>query len=329
MQAGVVPGYRELLARGELGERVGAARKLLESCTLCPRRCKVNRREGKLGKCRTGAEAVVSSYGPHFGEERPLVGRGGSGTIFLTNCNLECIFCQNYDISQAGRMGTLRLRSGQAVPELRDSPPVMQGQGEQVSVSALAGMMLSLQQRGCHNINWVTPTHQMPQLLAALEVAAEQGLARPVVYNCGGYESLEALRLLAGVVDIYMPDAKYGSNESGERLSGVPDYWDRCQEALAEMHRQVGDLVIDEGGLARRGLLVRHLVLPEELAATRTVMRFLAGLSRDTYVNVMAQYRPAHRAGEAAELARPLRRPEYQQALAWAEEAGLHRLEGR
>ena len=270
---------------------------------LCPRRCQVNRREDKLGKCRTGAEAVVSSYGPHFGEERPLVGRGGSGTIFLTNCNLKCIFCQNADISQ-------------------------QGQGEQVSTNALAGMMLSLQQRGCHNINWVTPTHQMPQLLAALEAAAEQGLARPVVYNCGGYESLEALRLLAGVVDIYMPDAKYGSNESGERLSGVPDYWDRCQEALAEMHRQVGDLVMDEGGLARRGLLVRHLVLPEELAATRAVMSFLAGLSRDTYVNVMPQYRPAHRAGEVAELARPLRRQEYQQALAWAEEAGLRRREG-
>ncbi|NIM04477.1 MAG: radical SAM protein, partial [Armatimonadetes bacterium] len=209
------PAYRRLLSSGELNQRARAARALLGSCTLCPRNCKVNRLQGETGTCRTGAEPVVSSYGPHFGEESPLVGQGGSGTIFLTNCNLNCIFCQNCDISQLGM-------------------------GEEVTLNALAEMMVSLQRRGCHNINWVTPTHQMPQLLAALEIAAEKGLDLPIVYNCGGYESVEALRLLDGIVDIYMPDAKYGNNESGRRLSRVPDYWDRCQEALAEMHRQVG-----------------------------------------------------------------------------------------
>ena len=299
-----MPAYRELLAGGELSERVKAAQEMLRSCTLCPRKCRVNRLEGETGVCRTGAEPVVSSYSPHFGEERPLVGRGGSGTIFLTNCNLNCLFCQNCEISQLGK-------------------------GEQVSVSALAKMMLALQGAGCHNLNWVTPTHQMPQLLAALEMAAQEGLKLPIVYNCGGYESLEALRLLEGIVDIYMPDAKYGSNESGSRFSGVHDYWRRCQMAIFEMHRQVGDLVVDNRGLAQRGLLVRHLVLPEELSGTREVMAFLASLSLNTYVNVMAQYRPCHRAREVAEIARPLSSHEYQRAVRWAMQAGLHRLDDK
>jgi len=298
------PSYLELLERGELRQRAERARRFLRSCTLCPRQCKVNRLGGETGTCRTGAEPIVSSHGPHFGEESPLVGRGGSGTIFLTNCNLRCIFCQNCDISQLGF-------------------------GNEITVEALAAMMLSLQHQGCHNINWVTPTHQMPQLLSALEIAARQGLALPIVYNCGGYESVEALHLLEGVVDIYMPDAKYGENEAGKRLSGVSDYWDRCQEALREMHRQVGDLLIDEQGIARRGLLVRHLVLPDDFSGTEKVMAFLASLSPDTYVNVMAQYRPCHRAQEVAEISRPLSQQEYHRAVQWALRAGLHRLDER
>jgi len=299
-----VPAYRKLLDRGELQARVAAAREMLRACVLCPRRCRVNRLEGKLGACSTGGEAVVSSYGPHFGEERPLVGSGGSGTIFLTNCNLDCIFCQNSDISHSGL-------------------------GKEMRAEELAGMMLDLQQRGCHNINWVTPTHQMPQLLAALKIAAKNGLTLPIVYNCGGYESPEALRLLDGIVDIYMPDVKYGNSESAKRLSGAPAYWGYCKEALAEMHRQVGDLVLDKRGLARRGLLVRHLVLPHNLADTKTVMAFLASLSKDTYVNVLAQYHPCYRAEEIRELSRPLAQEEYQQAVKWAREAGLHRLDGQ
>jgi putative pyruvate formate lyase activating enzyme len=304
MSEGFVPAYHELLAGGELKRRVEAARELLRACILCPRECRVNRLDGERGACRTGEQPIVSSHGPHFGEESPLVGQGGSGTIFLTNCNLACIFCQNCDISQLGY-------------------------GDEVDTKSLTEMMLSLERRGCHNINWVTPTHQMPQLLAALEIAAEAGLDRPVVYNCGGYESLEALRLLDGIVDIYMPDAKYGDNESASRLSGVPDYWDRCRQTLAEMHRQVGDLVIDNRGVARRGLLVRHLVLPNNLAATQAVVRFLADLSKNTYVNVMAQYHPCHRAAEEPAVNRPLSREEYHRAVRWALEAGLERLDER
>jgi putative pyruvate formate lyase activating enzyme len=287
-----------------LAERVEALRAMMESCRLCPRRCNVNRLAGELGACRTGADPIVSSYGPHFGEERPLVGRMGSGTIFLTHCNLRCIFCQNCDISQLG-------------------------DGHPVSLEQLARMMLELQRRGCHNINWVTPTHQVPMLVEATQVALREGLQVPIVYNCGGYEAAEALRLLNGIVDIYMPDAKYGDNAAGEQLSGVPDYWERCKEALTEMHRQVGDLALNENGVATRGLLVRHLVLPEDMARTSIVMQYLASLSADTYVNVMAQYRPAHRAREVAAIARPPTRGEFRAAVQAAIDAGLHRLDER
>jgi putative pyruvate formate lyase activating enzyme len=232
------------------------------------------------------------------------VGRGGSGTIFLTNCNLECVFCQNCDISQLG-------------------------EGQETTPDHLARMMIDLQQRGCHNINWVTPTHQVPMLVQATALALEGGLSIPLVYNCGGYESVDALTLLDGIVDIYMPDAKYSDNASGRCLSGVADYWDRCREALAEMHRQVGDLRLDSRDLAVRGLLVRHLVLPNDLARTGAVMRYLSSLSRDTYVNVMAQYRPNHRASEVPEIARPITREEHQAAVQTALDAGLHRLDER
>jgi len=298
-----IPAYLRIDPK-ELAARASALRELMRACSLCPRRCGANRLAGEAGACQVGAEPVVSSYGPHFGEEGPLVGRGGSGTIFLTYCNLRCIFCQNYDISHLGR-------------------------GVKVTLAALADMMVNLQRRGCHNTNWVTPTHQAPMLVTALQTAANLGLRVPIVYNCGGYESLEILRLLDGIVDIYMPDAKYGENAAGQKLSGVPDYWDRNREALAEMHRQVGDLEMDRFGIARRGLLVRHLVLPNGLAGTAAVMEHLASLSKSTYVNVMAQYRPEHGAWEAPDTGRPITSAEFREAIETATKAGLRRLDER
>ncbi len=298
------PAYLELHAAGELTKRRDKALRMLAQCRLCPRECGVNRQEGEVGFCRSGRLAQVSSYNPHFGEERPLVGRGGSGTIFLTNCNLRCIFCQNYDISHLGR-------------------------GQEVSAQRLAEMMLQLQHLGCHNINFVTPTHFMPQILEALVIAADEGLNLPLVYNCGGYESVAALQLLDGIVDIYMPDVKYSNSQVAERFSGAPDYFPRMKEAVREMHRQVGDLQIDDGGLASRGLLVRHLVMPEGLAGTAEVMDFLASVSPDTYVNVMAQYRPCYQAHHDDQINRPITTEEYRQAVQAAYEAGLHRLDER
>ncbi len=301
-ETGTQPAYlnlpqEELRARAEAGER------LLEVCHLCPRTCGARRLRGEVGACGVADRPVVSSYGPHFGEERPLVGKGGSGTIFLTRCNLACVFCQNSDISQ-------------------------QGVGRIVSAEGLAGMMLSLQQAGCHNINFVTPTHQAPQILRGLEIAAAGGLRLPLVYNCGGYESMETLRLLDGVVDIYMPDMKYADAEVASRYSGVPCYPEVAQAAVREMHRQVGDLRMDRRGIAMRGVLVRHLVLPNRLAGTAEVMRFLAALSRDTYVNIMDQYRPCCRAWDYPPLSRRPTRAEIEEALMLARDAGLHRLDG-
>jgi putative pyruvate formate lyase activating enzyme len=250
-----------------------------------------------------GGEAVVSSYGPHFGEEAPLVGAGGSGTIFLTRCNLQCVFCQNFEISQRGA-------------------------GEIVSPPRLAAMMLELQGRGCHNINLVTPTHQLFQFLQALPIAIERGLNLPLVYNCGGYESLSALRLLDGVVDIYMPDFKYADADTALRYSGVENYPDSAKAALREMHRQVGDLALDQRGVARRGLLVRHLVLPNDLAGTAEVAAFLAKLSPRTYLNVMGQYRPCYLAREHPPLARRPSGDEMERAFRLARDAGLTRLAG-
>ena len=297
------PAYLQL-TDNQLAERAAALRELMRACRLCPRACGVDRLGGELGACRTGERPVVSSYGPHFGEERPLVGRRGSGTVFLTHCNLRCIFCQNYDISQLG-------------------------DGRVTTAERVAEMMLELQQRGCHNINWVSPTHQVCALVEATVIARSRGLRVPIVYNCGGYESVETLELLDGIVDIYMPDAKYGDNEVGRVLSGVPEYWDRCREALAEMHRQAGDLRADSQGIATRGLLVRHLVLPEDMAKTTVVMEYLASLSRDTYVNVMAQYRPSYRARELAPISRAVTADEFRSAVQAALDAGLHRLDER
>jgi len=298
------PSYLRLHESGELARRVESAVEMLADCQACPRQCRVNRLQGEIGFCGVGRLALVGSAGPHFGEERPLVGSGGSGTVFFADCNLGCVFCQNAELSH-GRAG------------------------RQVSAGELANIMLGLQRRGCHNINFVTPTHVVPQILEALGPAIEGGLAVPLVYNCGGYEALRALCLLDGVIDIYMPDAKYASGEVAQRLSCAPDYPERMREALTEMHRQVGELQMDKQGLATRGLLVRHLVLPGGQAGTAEIMAFLASLSRDTYVNVMAQYRPLHEAGRFPPLDRHLTRPEYAQAVQEALDAGLHRLDER
>ena len=284
-----------------LEDRARAAVARLEACNICPRCCGVNRLQDERGFCRTGRLARVASYTPHFGEETPLVGRSGSGTIFFCGCNLACVFCQNYDISQ-------------------------QNLGREVSAETLARMMLALQDSGCHNINFVTPTHVVPQILEALVPAREEGLQVPLVYNSSGYDSVDTLRLLEGVFDIYMPDAKYGSDEPALKYSNAPGYTGIMKAAVREMHRQVGDLVMDEDGVAVRGLLVRHLVLPEGASGTAEVVRFLAEeISKDTYLNVMDQYRPEYNACRFPELDRPLTGQEYAHALRLAVQAGLTR----
>jgi len=296
------PAYLDL-GRAGLRERSEQAQELLgKPCRVCPRGCKVNRAEDdRRGFCRAGGRAIVSSFGPHFGEEAPLVGSGGSGTIFFASCNLACVFCQNWQISQAR-------------------------EGEEASPEQLAGMMLWLQQRGCHNINLVSPTIYGPQILAALLPAIEGGLRLPLVYNTGGYDSLPMLRLLDGVVDVYMPDIKYSDDRMSARYSLVKGYYGAAKEALREMHRQVGDLVVEDG-VAARGLIIRHLVLPEGIAGTGEVMRFIAEeLSLDSYVNVMAQYRPDHKAARYPALTRRITGDEYREAVRTAQGYGLHRL---
>jgi putative pyruvate formate lyase activating enzyme len=298
--------YVKLMAEGQLEERVAEARKMLEECQLCGRQCRVNRLESAKGAvCRTGKKALVSSFNAHFGEEDPLVGNHGSGTIFFTNCNLKCQYCQNYDISQMG-------------------------EGREVEPQELAAMMFHLQDHGCHNVNFVSPTHVIPQILEALLIAAQRGLRVPLVHNTGGYDSLEALRLLDGVVDIYMPDMKYADSEAGLKYSKVKEYPRVNQTAVREMHRQVGDLILDGNGVALRGLLVRHLVLPNGLAGTREIVKFLAEeLSPKTYINIMAQYRPMYKAREYPEIDRRASPDELQEAVDLALEAGLSRLDER
>jgi putative pyruvate formate lyase activating enzyme len=303
------PGYLYLLANGELEERAARAYDLLRSCTVCPRRCGVNRLEDERGFCRTGLLPVVASHGPHFGEEPPLVRHGGSGTIFVTHCNLACTFCQNYEISQGG-------------------------QGSEVMPDKLADMMIRLQQGGCWNINIVSPTHVVPQLIRSIGIAAGRGLSVPVVYNSGGYDAVETLRLLDGIIDIYMPDVKYGSNDIAAALSHTTGYVDAMKDALREMHRQVGDLFIADG-IAVRGLLVRHLVLPDNLAGSDVVLPWIADeISGDTYVNIMDQYHwptsilpsaPLKENPEYRALMRPITEKEYMYAIQWAKTAGLHR----
>ncbi len=296
--------YRPLHRSGELMERAEKAREHERACDLCARYCRVDRSE-RLGGCRTGLKARVASYGPHHGEENPLRGRRGSGTIFFSWCNLRCQYCQNADISQ--------------------SPA-----GREVESEELAAIMLELQHRGCHNINFVSPSHVIAEILEALVIAAEAGLNIPLVYNTGGYDSPEALALLDGVIDIYMPDMKYVDRLIARRLSKIGNYPAINQSAVREMHRQVGDLELDERGIAQRGLLVRHLILPENFAGTEEIVRFLAEeISPNTYLNLMDQYRPAYQAAMYPPLDRPLTPKEYDDAVYLANRAGLNRLDDR
>jgi putative pyruvate formate lyase activating enzyme len=295
------PSYLRTHANGSLEQRTARLEEKLGSCTLCPRECRVNRLEGDLGYCQAPAELVISSVFAHYGEEAPLAGFGGSGTIFLTHCNLKCVFCQNYEISVGG-------------------------DGAPCSHKKLAAAMIDLQRRGCHNINFVTPTHYVPQILRSLSLAIEQGLSIPLVYNCGGYESLEVVRLLDGIVDIYMPDIKFLSKELARRFCNAPDYPEVIREVVMEMQRQVGDLVTDERGIALRGLIIRHLVMPSLGENTREVLAFIReDISRDAFVNVMAQYHPCYRAFEYQEIAGRPAMKEYAEAGEYARKIGLTR----
>lgn len=291
------PGYLNSLSQGRLKPLAAELMERLKDCTVCPHHCHVNRQKGELGFCRAGWEVEIGGYGPHFGEEPPLVGGGGSGTIFFSHCNLGCVFCQNFEISRGKH-------------------------GEKASLEQLARIMLALQDRGCHNINLVTPSHYVPQIVAALAIAAERGLRLPLVYNCGGYEEKDTLKRIEGLVDIYMPDFKYADPQVGQRLSRVPDYPQVAKEAIKEMHRQVGDLEIDESGIARRGLIIRHLVLPDGLAGTEEIMEFIAReISPYSYINVMHQYYPAGEAWRYKSLSRRLTLEEYKRALEAARRA--------
>uniref|UniRef100_A0A832G6H9 Radical SAM protein n=1 Tax=Ignavibacterium album TaxID=591197 RepID=A0A832G6H9_9BACT len=297
----MLPLYLEKLNSNELQQRADVLKKMLEECRLCPNECAVNRIDGETGNCNSTDEVIISSYGPHFGEEPELVGLYGSGTIFFTNCNLSCLYCQNYDISQLGI-------------------------GKKISVEELSDIMISLQRRGCHNINLVTPTHFVPQIVQALIIAIEKGLEIPLVHNCSGYESVETLKLLENIIDIYMPDIKYSDNEVASRLSGIKNYWNVVRAAVKEMHRQVGDLHIDRKGIAKRGLLIRHLVLPDNLAGSEKVLDFVADeISKNTYINIMDQYHPAYKSNEYSELNRIIKSDEYQKVLEYAMLKGLNR----
>ncbi|MBI5251706.1 MAG: radical SAM protein [Desulfomonile tiedjei] len=298
------PAYLKTIQEGSFQENITRARDLLKDCRVCPRDCGVNRLKDETGFCGLGADAMVASAHSHYGEETPLVGSAGSGTIFFTSCNLKCIFCQNYEISHLM-------------------------EGEKVDNTELGRIMLKLQGMGCHNINFVTPSHVVPQILEAVHWAAGNGLRLPLVFNTGGYDKVETLELLDGIVDIYMPDLKFMDPKISKELMDAEDYPQVAQAAIAEMHRQVGDLQINEQGIATRGLLVRHLVMPDDLAETRKAMRFLAGISRNTYVNVMDQYRPCGRAIGRPGVHRSVTRDEYTYALEMAREEGITRLDDR
>jgi putative pyruvate formate lyase activating enzyme len=298
------PAYLKLERSGELAERARALWAIYKSCRLCPRQCGVNRLKGEKGVCQATSRVKVASAHPHFGEERPLVGRWGSGTIFFSHCNLLCCFCQNWEINH-------------------------RGDGSYMSDEMLGRLMVQMQELRCHNVNLVTPTHVVPNIVQGLRTAIRMGLRIPLVYNCGGYEPVEIIKLLDGIVDIYMPDFKYMDGEMAAKYSsGAGDYPERAAAAIEEMHRQVGELVVDENGIALRGLIIRHLVMPNNIAGTDKFVRWVAEkLTKSTYVNIMAQYRPEHKAFQYPEIARRLTWLEYQQALRWAREAGLTRLD--
>ena len=295
MRSSVIEAHRS----GRLQKAKEQSMALLRSCCLCPRRCRVNRLEDERGFCRTGLKARVYSAAPHHGEEPAISGTGGSGTVFFSGCNLRCVYCQNHQFSQTEA-------------------------GRELSQEELSGLMLGLQEEGCHNLNLVTPTHALPQILQALDLAIERGFRLPIVYNTSGYELAGVLRLLEGIVDIYLPDMRYSDPGVAERLSEARDYPERNREALKEMFRQVGVARFDVEGVIERGLVIRHLVLPNGLSGTREILGFVAReLSPEVHVSLMSQYRPYHRASEFPEIARQLKPDEYDQALEWLEEAGL------
>ena len=298
------PAYAQLEADGKFAQRVEEAYAFFEECQLCPRRCGVNRLAGEKGFCRAPAEVMVYSVQPHFGEENSLVGRKGSGTIFFSNCNLRCVFCQNWPISH-------------------------QGHGRGVADDKLAQMMLRLQKIGCHNINVVTPTHVMPNILKATRIAYRQGLRIPLVYNTSGYERAEIIKILDGIVDIYLPDMKFMDSEFAKRYSGgAADYPEIAQAALLEMHRQVGLHQVDQEGIATRGVMIRHLVMPNRVAGTDKFVRWVAKfLSKATYVNIMAQYHPEFKAFDYPKIWRRINVREFLEAMQWAFEAGLTNLD--
>jgi len=298
------PAYVKLHKTGELKKRGEELWEMMRSCKLCPRKCGARRLEGERGFCRGSSDLEISSFHPHFGEERPLVGHGGSGTVFFTNCGLRCVFCINWEISQGG-MGTKR------------------------SIDDLAAMMLRLQKRGCHNVNMVTPTHYSAHIVRALDVAAGRGLRVPLVYNTCGWEKVEILKRLDGIVDIYLPDFKYGDGKMAAKYSSAAeDYPELTQKALLEMHRQVGAARPGPDGVMRRGLMIRHLVMPNRVGGTREVIRWIASnLPKDTYLNVMSQYTPTYKAFDYPKISRRITREEYREAVAWAKEAGLTNLD--
>ncbi|MCS7281623.1 MAG: radical SAM protein [Desulfobacterota bacterium] len=299
------PAYLRLQLSGELKSRGEALWEIMSSCELCPRRCGVNRIKGKSGFCKApGATLVISAFHPHFGEERPLVGYGGSGTIFFTHCNLRCVFCQNFEISHLGR-------------------------GSKATIEELAEMMLALQKIGCHNINLVTPTHYSPHIVKALDIACKKGLRLPIVYNTSGWERLEILKILDGIVDIYLPDFKYWESDKASKYSqGASSYPELTKIAILEMHRQVGVAKPEKDGIIRRGLIIRHLVMPNGVAGSEKVMEWIAqNLPKDTYVNIMAQYTPLYKAFDYPEISRRITKEEYDRVVKKAKELNLRNLD--
>ena len=298
------PGYLKLHKSGELKRRGEKLWALMESCELCPRMCGVNKLKGEKGFCQANSKLEISSFHPHFGEEKPLVGNSGSGTIFLTNCGLRCVFCINWEISQGGE-GSVR------------------------SINEFSNMMLALQKQGCPNINFVTPTHYSPHIVLALDKAASKGLKLPIVYNTCGWERLEILGILDGVIDIYLPDFKYSDEQNAAKYSsGADTYVSVAQSALLEMHRQVGVARPANDGLMYRGLMIRHLVMPNNVSGTKKVIEWIAkNLPKDTYLNLMSQYRPMYKAFEYPEISRKITRKEYTDTINWAKAAGLTNLD--
>jgi putative pyruvate formate lyase activating enzyme len=297
------PRYLDLLANGELESRVKTLKEMLKNCVLCPHQCSVDRLNGEKGYCKTLEDCVVSGAQPHFGEEEELVGTHGSGTIFFSHCNLKCVFCQNYEISYCG-------------------------EGQTLNVSQLAQMMLSLQTKGCHNINLVSPSHIVPQIVEAIFLAAQKGLYIPIVYNSNGYDLVDTLKLLDGIIDIYMPDIKFSDDDIAFKYLNVKSYFTVAKNAVIEMYKQVKNLETDDRNIAYKGLIIRHLVLPQNLAGTEKIMRFLADeISPDIYVNIMAQYYPAHKAYNFEELSRRISKDEYKMAVESAKLAGLKNIQ--